>query len=55
MQIIVELGGVVRCVYSEQIDLTTLGNPLRIYLKRDLLADKVLLNIRATRKGATDG
>ena len=28
MQIIVESGGVVRCVYSEQIDLATLGKPI---------------------------
>ena len=28
MQIIIESGGVVRCVYSEQIDLTALGNPV---------------------------
>ena len=27
MQIIVEPGGVVRCVYTEEIDLTALGNP----------------------------
>jgi hypothetical protein len=27
MQLIVELGGVVRCIYDEVIDLATLGNP----------------------------
>jgi hypothetical protein len=27
MQLIVGLGGAVRCIYSEEIDLTTLGSP----------------------------
>jgi hypothetical protein len=27
MQLIIEPGGVVRCVYGEEIDLTALGNP----------------------------
>ena len=28
MQLVIESGGVVRCVYSEEIDLTALGNPV---------------------------
>jgi hypothetical protein len=27
MQLVVELGGVVRCIYSELLDLSALGNP----------------------------
>jgi hypothetical protein len=27
MQLVIEPGGAVRCVYSEEIDLTTLGSP----------------------------
>ncbi len=27
MQIVIESGGVVRCIYSESIDLTALGSP----------------------------
>ncbi len=28
MQIIVEPGGAVRCIYSEEIDLTSIGSPV---------------------------
>ena len=27
MQLVIELGGVVRCIYSEQINLAALGSP----------------------------
>jgi hypothetical protein len=28
MELIIKPGGVVRCIYSEEIDLTTLGSPV---------------------------